>query len=204
MNRRRNHKQTKRRRVRQRIIIIRFRPATRRSTLLLLLPLLVLKICNIKPLSVLLVVVRDDLIVICSVKLLSLSLHALFLPRKTQKNNCIWIRRSRTANADIISSLCCNKRLHQRFVVYTVCKAPPYRYHWGQSCFQPQHILSLTYWIQLMHQCEGILVHCQKKASKQLPGIVSYSKERSIKPLITLNFSLWMKELKELHPGKEH
>jgi hypothetical protein len=94
--------------------------------------------------------------------------------------------------------------LHQRFVVYTFCKAPPYRYHWGQSRLQLQHIPSLTHWIQLMHQCEGILVHCQKKASKQLPGIVSYSRERSIKPTITLNFSLWMKELKELHPGKEH
>jgi hypothetical protein len=94
--------------------------------------------------------------------------------------------------------------LHQRFVVYTFCKAPPYRYHWGQSCLQLQHISSFTHWIQLMHQCEGILVHYQKKASKQLPGIVSYSRERSIKPLIILNFSLWMKELKELHPGKEH
>jgi hypothetical protein len=91
--------------------------------------------------------------------------------------------------------------LHQRFVVYTFCKAPPYRYHWGQSRLQLQHIPSLTHWIQLMHQCESILVHCQKKASKQLPGIVSYSRERSIKPTIILNFSLWMKELKELHPG---
>jgi hypothetical protein len=86
--------------------------------------------------------------------------------------------------------------LHQRFVVYTFCKTPPYRYHWGQSCLQLQHISSLTHWIQLMHQCEGILVHCQKKASKQLPGIVSYSRERFIKPTITQNFNLWMKELK--------
>jgi len=75
------------------------------------------------------------------------------------------------------------------------CKAPPYWYHWGQSCLQLQHIPSLIHWIQLMHQCEGILIHCQKKASKQLPSIVSYSRERSIKPTITLNFSLWMKEL---------
>ncbi len=198
MNRRRNHKQTERRRVRQRRTIIQFRHATRRSTLLLPLPLLLLKICNIKPLPVLPVVVGDDLNVICSVKLLSFSLHALFLPRKTQKNNCIWIRRTGTANPDIISSLCCNKRLHQRFVVYTFCKVPPYRYHWGQSRLQLQHIPSLTHWIQLMDQCEGILVHCQKKASKQLPGIVSYSRERSIKLTIILNFSIWMKELKEL------
>jgi hypothetical protein len=44
--------------------------------------LLFLKICNIKPLLVLLVVVIDDLNVVCSVKLLSFSLLHFFYPGK--------------------------------------------------------------------------------------------------------------------------
>jgi hypothetical protein len=91
--------------------------------------------------------------------------------------------------------------LHQRFVVYTVCKAPPYRYHWGQSRLQLQHIPSLTHWIQLMHQCEGIRIHCQRKqASNSQTKSVTPEKD----PLSLQSFWTWVSEWKSwksFNPG---
>lgn len=54
--------------------------------------------------------------------------------------------------------------------------------------------------IQLMHQCEGILVHYQWKANKQLTGIVSSSKKHpfNLQSFWTL-ISGW-KSCKSFHP----
>jgi len=123
---------------------------------------------------------------------------ALFLPRKTHKNNFICIKCTGNAALDIISSLCCNKRLHQRFVVCTFRKlALPHRYVWGQSCFHLQHIVphSLDPVNAPMWRHTRALPIESKQATHRHS---QFLQKNSIQSTIILNFDFWMKELKEL------